>query len=93
MTYASVAAVLVLVCVIVVGSLWKGLAFAGSGEDERDPPATPATSPVGGDLPDDLVDDPAARPSTPPEHRARKPPTGRLSPHGTGRIGSVRQRE
>ncbi|NKZ05373.1 serine/threonine-protein kinase [Actinomadura latina] len=87
-TYASVAAVLVLVCVIVVGSLWKGLAFAGSGEDERDPPATPATSPVGGDLPDDLADDPAARPSAPPTHgAARTPGRPAVTPrHGTHRI-------
>ncbi|MFB4304857.1 serine/threonine-protein kinase [Actinomadura sp. GTD37] len=66
LTYASVAAVLVLVCVIVVGSLWKGLAFAGGGDDERDPPASPATSPVGGDI----VDDPAATPT----HRASRTP-------------------
>ncbi|MEU5994106.1 protein kinase [Spirillospora sp. NPDC047418] len=72
-TYASVAAVLV-VCVIVIGSLWKGLAFAGSGGDERDPPASPATSPVGGDVPGGPEHDPAARPSSPPEHRASRTP-------------------
>ncbi|QKW32663.1 serine/threonine protein kinase [Actinomadura sp. NAK00032] len=70
LTYASVAAVLVLVFVIVVGSLWKGLAFAGSGDDERDPPAAPATSPVG----DGLVGDPAERPSVPPTRRASSTP-------------------
>lgn len=70
LTYASVAAVLVLVFVIVVGSLWKGLASAGSGEDERDPPAAPATSPVG----DGLVGDPAERPSAPPTRRASSTP-------------------
>ncbi|GAA1841354.1 serine/threonine-protein kinase [Actinomadura bangladeshensis] len=77
-TYASVAAVLVVVCVIVIGSLWKGLAFAGSAEDERDPPASPATSPVGGDLPGGPRQDPAARPRSPehrsPEHRASRTP-------------------
>ncbi|WP_396448122.1 protein kinase [Actinomadura sp.] len=86
--YASVAAVLVLVCVIVIGSLWKGLAFAGSGGDERDPPSSPATGPVGGDLPDDLVDDPAVRPSAPPTRRkAATPERPAATPrHRTHRI-------
>ncbi|MEU8344741.1 serine/threonine protein kinase [Actinomadura meyerae] len=84
LTYASVAAVLVLVFVIVVGSLWKGLAFAGSGGDERDPPAAPATSPVG----EGLVGDPADRPSASPTRRARSTP-GRpavIPPQRTHRI-------
>ena len=82
--YASVAAVLVLVCVVVVGSLWKGFAFAGSGDDERDPPAAPATSPVGGGF----ADDPAARPSAPPKRRvARSPRRPAVTPrHRTHRI-------
>ncbi|SFQ26054.1 MULTISPECIES: serine/threonine-protein kinase [Actinomadura] len=88
LAYVSVAAAL-LVCVIVIGSLWKGLAFAGSGKDERDPPATPATLPVG----DDGVSDPTAKPGgTPPEH---SPPRHRSRsgtrpavppPHRTHRI-------
>ncbi|MFA1549634.1 serine/threonine-protein kinase [Actinomadura chokoriensis] len=85
LTYTSVAAAL-LVSVIVAGSLWKGPLLTGSGKDERDPPAAPAASPVGGDL----VDDPAARPSAPPKRRAsgtpRRPavtprrPTHRIRP-------------
>lgn len=59
LTYTSVAAAL-LVCAIVIGSLWKGFAFTGSG-DERDPPGSPATRPVG----DDIVDEPVVRPGTP----------------------------
>ncbi|SNR41051.1 serine/threonine-protein kinase [Actinomadura mexicana] len=85
LAYASVAAV-VLVCVIVVGSLWKGLAFAGPGEDEREPPAAPATRPVG----DGSVDDPAstpAAPGTPPRHTARSTPRPAVPPrHRTHRI-------
>lgn len=69
LTYASVAAVLVLVCVIVVGSLWRGLAFAGFGKDERDPPISPATSPAGSRLEDHLAD----RHSAPPRNRAGGP--------------------
>jgi serine/threonine-protein kinase len=82
--YASVAAVL-LVCVIVVGSLWKGLAFAGPGEDEREPPAAPATRPVG----DDSVDDPASTPApgTPRRHSGRSTPRPAVPPrHRTHRI-------
>lgn len=85
LAYASVAAV-VLVCVIVVGSLWKGLAFAGPGEDEREPPAAPATRPVG----DGSIDDPASTPpasATPPRRKARGTPRPAVPPrHRTHRI-------
>ncbi|XRQ09361.1 protein kinase domain-containing protein [Actinomadura welshii] len=60
LTYASVAAVL-LVCAIVIGSLWRGFAFAGDGGDQRDPPGSPATLPVG----DGTVEEPVVHPSTP----------------------------
>jgi eukaryotic-like serine/threonine-protein kinase len=81
--YAIVAAAVLLVCVIVIGSLWKGLAFAGSGDGERKPPAAPATRPVGGDT----VDDPAASPSGPPRHKARSSPAPAVPPtHRTHRI-------
>ncbi|MEU8308554.1 protein kinase [Actinomadura sp. NPDC048955] len=83
LAYASVAAV-VLVCVIVVGSLWKGLAFAGPGGD---PPAAPATRPVGDD---GSVGDPASTPAasaTPPRRRARSTPGPAVPPrHRTHRI-------
>ncbi|WP_067799466.1 serine/threonine-protein kinase [Actinomadura formosensis] len=79
LTYASVAAVLVLICVIVIGSLWKGLAFAGFGKDERDPPTSPATTPAGGRF----ADDPATRSSAPPRNRVRPAVTPR---HRTHRI-------
>ena len=84
LAYASVAAAVVLVCVIVVGSLWKGLAFAGPGEDERDPPAPPATRPVG----DGSVGDPASTaPASPPRHTARATPRPAVPPrHRTHRI-------
>ncbi|MEU9867162.1 protein kinase [Actinomadura sp. NPDC048021] len=85
LAYASVAAV-VLVCVIVVGSLWKGLAFAGPGKDEREPPATPATRPVG----DGSVDVPASTPAptgAPPRRKARGTPRPAVPPrHRTHRI-------
>ncbi|WP_433475601.1 serine/threonine-protein kinase [Spirillospora sp. CA-142024] len=83
LAFASVAAVL-LVCVIVVGSLWKGLAFAGSGKDERDPPAAPATRPAGGEI----VEDPAASPGTvPPRRKARSRERPAVPPrHRTHRI-------
>ncbi|NDU73777.1 protein kinase [Actinomadura sp. DSM 109109] len=87
LAYASVAAAVVLVCVIVVGSLWKGPAFAGPGDDEQDRPAAPATQPVG----DDSVDAPAstspAAPSHPPRRRARSSPGPAVPPrHRTHRI-------
>lgn len=61
LAYASAAAAL-LVFVIVIGSLWRGFAFAGSGQDERgDPPTPPSSLPVGGGP----VEEPVVRPSTP----------------------------
>ncbi|TDC44955.1 serine/threonine protein kinase [Actinomadura sp. KC345] len=60
LTYASVAATL-LVCAIVIGSVWKGIEFTGSDQDERDPPGPPATQPVG----DDTVEEPVVQPGTP----------------------------
>ncbi|MGH3244249.1 MAG: protein kinase domain-containing protein [Spirillospora sp.] len=69
-TYTSVAAVLLVVTAIVIGSLWKGFAFAGSGGDERDPPGAPATRPVG----DGTVDDTAASPGGSARHRSRATP-------------------
>ncbi|WP_141579589.1 serine/threonine-protein kinase [Actinomadura sp. WMMA1423] len=84
LAYAFVAAAVVLVCVIVVGSLWKGLAFAGPSEDQRDPPAAPATRPVG----DGSVGDPASTaPAAPPRHTARSTPRPAVPPrHRTHRI-------
>jgi len=67
LAYASVAAVL-LVCAIVVGTMWKGFAFAGSGQDERDPPVPPATLPVE----DGNAEEPVVHPSTPATRSPRQ---------------------
>ncbi|MFI0410213.1 serine/threonine-protein kinase [Actinomadura sp. 3N508] len=76
-TYTSAAAVLLVVTAIVIGSLWKGFAFAASGEDERDPPGAPATRPVG----DGSVDVPGASPGESETYRARVTPR-RTVPQG-----------
>ncbi|TDD32502.1 serine/threonine protein kinase [Actinomadura sp. KC06] len=68
--YTSAAAVLLVVTAIVIGSLWKGFAFAGSGGDERDPPGAPATRPVG----DGSVDVPGTAPGSSARHRSRVTP-------------------
>ncbi|TDB86824.1 serine/threonine protein kinase [Actinomadura sp. KC216] len=68
--YTSVAAVLLVVTAIVIGSLWKGFAFAASGEDERDPPGAPATRPVG----DGSVDVPGTAPGESGRYRSRVTP-------------------
>ena len=60
LTYASVAATL-LVCAVVIGSVWKGIELTGSDQDDRDTPGPPATQPVG----DDTVEEPVVRPATP----------------------------
>ncbi|GAA0575201.1 serine/threonine-protein kinase [Actinomadura livida] len=84
LTYASVAAVL-LVCALVAGSLLRGFAFAGSGQDERDPPRSPATLPVG----DDAGDDPVVPPSTPatntPTYRTPSTPRPSATPRAPTR--------
>ncbi|GAA4239247.1 hypothetical protein GCM10022254_58550 [Actinomadura meridiana] len=83
LTYTSVAAVLLVVCVIVIGSLWKGFAFAGSGGDERDPPGAPATRPVG----DGTVQNPSASPGGAGRHRSRTTTRPTVVPrHRTHRI-------
>ncbi|MBT2207080.1 serine/threonine-protein kinase [Actinomadura sp. NEAU-AAG7] len=81
LTYASVAAGLLLVGCLVIGSLWKGLAFAGSGE-ERDAPQNPATGPAGGEA----QEDPVATPSTPSAHQDGGPAPTVTRRHGTRRI-------
>ncbi|MFI0486550.1 serine/threonine-protein kinase [Actinomadura sp. 9N215] len=83
LAYTSVAAVLLVVTAIVIGSLWKGFAFAGSGGDERDPPDAPATRPVG----DGTVDGSVASPGGSAEHRSRATPRPAVTQrHRTHRI-------
>ncbi|TDD93462.1 serine/threonine protein kinase [Actinomadura rubrisoli] len=68
MTYTTVAAGLLLAGALAAG-LWKGLAFASSGREQRDPSRAPATRPVGGDI----DEDPAAGPGTSSAHRTGSP--------------------
>ncbi|TYB49426.1 serine/threonine-protein kinase [Actinomadura chibensis] len=83
LAYTSVAAVLLVACALVIGTLWRGFAFAGLGADERDPPSgPPATRPVG----DQHVGDPAVRPDGLPRHRARTPWPTVMPRHRTHRI-------
>ncbi|WP_433243107.1 protein kinase domain-containing protein [Actinomadura nitritigenes] len=80
LAFTSVAAVLLVVGAIVVGSLWKGA--SGAARDRRDAPRAPVMSPVGGDS----VDDPATAPGRPSADRTPTPTPAVTRPHRTHRI-------
>ncbi|RKS79243.1 serine/threonine-protein kinase [Actinomadura pelletieri DSM 43383] len=74
MTYTSVAAVLLVVCVVMAGSLWRG--FNDFSENRHDPPGAPATRPVG----DGTFDNPVASPGGAARHWSRTTPRPTVMP-------------
>ncbi|TDC61174.1 serine/threonine protein kinase [Actinomadura sp. GC306] len=81
LTYAAV----VVGCVLVAGSLWKGFAIAGSGQDERGPSGPAASVPAGDDAEADPVVPPSTPTSAPPTQQIRTTPRPSVAPRAPTR--------